>query len=156
VPTLAAVGHETDLSLAELAADRRASTPSNAAELLVPDRRHVLSALQADRRQLTELAESRLRVAARELERTTVATNDQLGRYLATAQMGIANRRQLLAALDPAAILRRGYAIVRHDGRAVRTTKRLASGAIVDVQLVDGRFRATVTDPKAGGNPKYA
>lgn len=156
VPTLAAVGHETDLSLAELAADRRASTPSNAAELLVPDRRQVLAELQTSRRRLTDLAEARLRAADRSVGQMRTLMNEQLGRFLTSAQTGLESQRQLLGALDPAAILRRGYAIVRHDGRAVRTTRRLASGVIVDVQLADGRFRAAVTDPKAGEGAKYA
>ncbi|HMH30993.1 MAG TPA: exodeoxyribonuclease VII large subunit, partial [Methylomirabilota bacterium] len=54
-PTLVAIGHEVDLSLAELAADQRASTPSNAAELLVPDRKGTLEALQAVTGQLEQL-----------------------------------------------------------------------------------------------------
>src|SRR5690606_29272842 len=52
IPTLAAIGHEIDVSLAELAADRRASTPSNAAELLVPDRKAVLASLAEHRERL--------------------------------------------------------------------------------------------------------
>ncbi|MGH7193321.1 MAG: exodeoxyribonuclease VII large subunit, partial [Candidatus Saccharimonadales bacterium] len=68
VPTLAAIGHETDLSLAELAADVRASTPSNAAELLVPDRRQVAAALKDDVAHLDRLVGSRLEVATDELE----------------------------------------------------------------------------------------
>jgi exodeoxyribonuclease VII large subunit len=53
----------------------------------------------------------------------------------------------LLEALNPEAILRRGYAIVRQkDGRLVRTARAVAGGAIVDVQLSDGRFAAEVTE----------
>lgn len=52
VPTLVAIGHEVDISLAELAADQRASTPSNAAELLTPDRQEVLRQLAADKQDL--------------------------------------------------------------------------------------------------------
>jgi exodeoxyribonuclease VII large subunit len=53
---------------------------------------------------------------------------------------------ELLQALNPEAILRRGYAIVRREGKSLRTAKRLRTGAIVEVQLADGRFRAGVTE----------
>src|SRR5690606_18856920 len=56
IPTLVAIGHEVDVSLAELAADRRASTPSNAAELLVPDRKEQITLLRHARRRLEALA----------------------------------------------------------------------------------------------------
>ena len=54
IPTLVAIGHEVDVSLSELAADQRASTPSNAAEILVPDRREVLARLRMEREGLAE------------------------------------------------------------------------------------------------------
>ncbi|HVI60763.1 MAG TPA: exodeoxyribonuclease VII large subunit, partial [Candidatus Saccharimonadales bacterium] len=146
VPTLAAVGHETDLSLAELAADRRASTPSNAAELLVPDRRHVLAELRAGRGRLEQRAEYHLRTGRGRLEQQSAALGDRLDQIFQAATDRLAGRGQLLQALNPEAVLRRGYAIVRRDSRPLRSTRRLAAGAIVDVQLVDGRFRAAVSD----------
>ncbi|MGH7191989.1 MAG: exodeoxyribonuclease VII large subunit, partial [Candidatus Saccharimonadales bacterium] len=71
-------------------------------------------------------------------------------RLLALARAELKNLDQLLRAFDPEAILKRGYAIVRQDGRTLRSTRRLSSGAIVDVQLADGRFHASVRtiDPK--------
>ncbi|HMH30945.1 MAG TPA: exodeoxyribonuclease VII large subunit, partial [Methylomirabilota bacterium] len=56
--------------------------------------------------------------------------------------------KQLLSALNPEAIMRRGYAIVRSNGKAVRTVNKLAAGGIVDVQLADGGFQATVKEKK--------
>src|SRR5205085_8765084 len=60
VPTLVAIGHEIDVSLAELAADRRASTPSNAAELLVPHRQEVLQAAHTSRTHLHQLMSAQI------------------------------------------------------------------------------------------------
>src|SRR5579862_4762896 len=65
VPTLVAIGHEVDTSLAELAADQRASTPSNAAELLVPDRTAEKYSLVATSRSLHNVAMTRLQVERR-------------------------------------------------------------------------------------------
>jgi exodeoxyribonuclease VII large subunit len=144
VPTLVAIGHEIDLSLAELAADRRASTPSNAAELLVPDRAQARLALrtsveqlqQAGRRQF-QLAHSHLQLQAAELEQ-------RVRQILNQAATAVKNQSQLLDALNPQAILRRGYAIVRQGGQPVRGVRTLSTGGIVDVQVSDGGFTATV------------
>lgn len=152
VPTLTAVGHETDVSLAELAADRRASTPSNAAELLVPDRRQVLAGLKDAARELDRLVASRIADGRRGLKEQAAFLADRLDSGLDRAGRELDGQRRLLRALDPEAILRRGYAIVRERGRVLRSTQRLATGAIVDVRLADGRFRASVTDTDTKGD----
>lgn len=151
VPTLAAIGHEVDLSLAELAADARASTPSNAAELLVPDRRQALAELRQDAGELERRVRLRLQTTQSSLAQTGGLMAAQLDRAFSFAAADLKGRRQLLQALNPEAILRRGYAIVRRadTGRPLRSTTRLATGAIVEVQLVDGRFRASVTETKS-------
>ena len=146
VPTLVAIGHETDLSLAELAADRRASTPSNAAELLVPDRRPVIEELRADVVHMEKYV-----TAAISAERSTIKTEkSDLTRLIDAVMNASSSRldsyRQLLEALNPEAVLRRGYAIVRTNGKPLRSSRRLTSGAIVDVQLADGHFNASVTE----------
>ena len=149
VPTLAAIGHEIDLSLAELAADARASTPSNAAELLVPDRKHVLAALKDDSRQLEQRVRLQLQAARSGLGQQASLLTERLEYLVVRGKDELENRRQLLQALNPEAILRRGYAIVRSQGRTLRSTKRLKTGAIVEVRLAEGRFRASVTEADA-------
>jgi exodeoxyribonuclease VII large subunit len=144
-PTLAAIGHETDLSLAELAADVRASTPSNAAELLVPDRRHVIKGLKDDAADLERLAGLHLQAARSGLAGSGVLLADRLDAVLDRGRSDLQSRRELLQALNPEAILRRGYAIVRREGKTLRSAKRLPDGAIVEIQLADGRFSAGVT-----------
>lgn len=150
VPTLVAIGHETDLSLAELAADRRASTPSNAAELLVPDRRHVLAELRDYGVQLERLAGVRIKESSRLLERQAEFLTGRLAGLMEEERAKLKSAASLLQALNPEAVLRRGYAIVRQNGRPLRSASRLAAGAIVEVQLADGRFRASVAQTKQG------
>lgn len=144
VPVLAAIGHEIDLSLAELAADRRASTPSNAAELLVPERDRVREQLNAAAAQLHQLGTGRLRDAGSRLADYRRTLDQRIQSLSAEAELHLHRRRQLLAALNPEAILRRGYAIVRSDRQLVRSVRQVARGAIVEVQLRDGRFIAAV------------
>lgn len=145
IPTLVAIGHEVDISLAELAADQRASTPSNAAELLTPDRKAVLRSLQEAR---TELGDILLRLVTRRKEwlaqHRTELDRGLLAAYQ-TAQLRLSTARQLLAAYDPNAALRRGYALVRTNGVLVRTTAQLQVGDNVELRLSDGVAQATIT-----------
>jgi len=144
VPTLVAIGHEVDLSLAELAADRRASTPSNAAELLVPDRTSVLEQLQVLATNLQYYGARHIQQARDDLREQSEVLNLRLTRILQLLQAAISGNRQLLEALNPAAILRRGYAIVRHEGQSVRSSRMLKTGAMIEVQLAAGSFDAAV------------
>lgn len=150
VPTLVAIGHEVDISLAELAADRRASTPSNTAELLVPDRVQVRALLAAAAEQLERSGTSRLKSAADYLKRQSEALERDFGYRLEGARRRLISQSALLDALNPAAVLRRGYAIVRQGRQVVRDAAVLGAGDIVDVRLNKGSFTAQVK--KIGSN----
>lgn len=146
VPTLTAIGHEIDLSLAELAADRRASTPSNAAELLVPDRATVSAELRAAARLLTQAGTHQVEAGRGLLKQQVAGLEQVLENLLAQEGRQLSAHRQLLEALNPNAVLRRGYAVVRHNGGVLRDSKQLSGGDIVDVQLSAGRFTAAVKE----------
>lgn len=145
VPTLVAIGHEIDLSLAELAADRRASTPSNAAEFLAPDRTHALLSLKDRLLQLQQNSRQRLEAARRLLQDQSIVLEQQIIFKLQREQQAAISRSQLLMALSPEATLRRGYAIVRQEGKSLRSTNSLKGNDIVDIQLSRGKFKASVT-----------
>lgn len=150
VPTVVAIGHEIDQSLAELAADRPASTPSNAAELLVPDRKQVKQQLNATADQLDHVIMQRLgagndtlREQSRQLLRHAEAVMTQQRQQLTSSQT-------LLEAYNPQAILQRGYALVRYKGTVVRSTQELVTGAIVDIELADGHVPAAIAKEADG------
>jgi len=152
VPTLVAIGHEVDLSLAELAADQRASTPSNAAELLTPDKKVIGSALRdirasLDERLLTMVRERRLLIAQQRSD-----LNRGIQEVLRLAQFRLASTKQVLTAYDPAAALRRGYALVRKAGEAVRGIETVVTGDTVQIVLSDGMLDATITGKEQYGN----
>ena len=142
VPIVSAVGHEQDTPLCDLAADLRASTPTAAGRLVVPDAR--------------ELRE-RLDRARENLERTSRAAFDRARRSLTTAHERL-NRAPALAverkrarlehahgrlrALSPRATLDRGYAIVRGSGGIVRSVAAVGHGDALEVEVADGRFGA--------------
>lgn len=145
VPTLAAIGHEIDLSLAELAADRRASTPSNAAELLVPDRAQTLKELQKDRQKLEQLIMQKLRLKQAEIGIAANTVDQGWQGFAGRISRDITLKKQLLEAFNPDAALERGYALVRRQGTMVRSARALKPEDNLEIQFKDGAASATVT-----------
>jgi exodeoxyribonuclease VII large subunit len=168
VPVVSAVGHEQDTPLCDLAADARASTPTAAAKLVVPelaelsgklDRWHEALArcarrlLERDAQRLERTAE-RLRAAPRGmLERERRRIEHAHERLARAATLSVEWKRAALEAtagkllaLSPQATLDRGYAIVRTDAGIVTSYREVSTGARVDVTLAEGGFAARVED----------
>lgn len=113
VPTLVGVGHEVDVSLADMVADVRAATPSNAAQLLVPDRTEIIRRVRAQVQSLlprTEQAIAGERAAVKKQLDLALRAIDQRALHYDTQ---VASLRRVLAELDPRRVLERGYALVR-------------------------------------------
>jgi exodeoxyribonuclease VII large subunit len=145
VPTLVAIGHEKDISLAELAADKRASTPSNAAELLVPDRREVLRQLEDAQTYIREALITSIHNHKRTLVNYRNELEHLMASVLARLQDQLLAYTNLLEALNPRTILGRGYAIVRLASKVViRSKEEVSSGDIVNIELNDGRVDAII------------
>ncbi len=144
IPTLVAIGHEVDTSLAELAADLRASTPSNAAELLVPDKRSVLEQLDSAKKALDLALVQSVTNAKRRLETAVLELSSLWGQLWQDVQRTFHLQTQLLEALSPNSALQRGYAIVRRGKETIRFIDQIKRGAEVRVTIADGEFRAEV------------
>lgn len=144
LPIVSAVGHEQDSPMTDLAADVRASTPTAAARLVVPDLAELLERLTRSR---AALGGSTRRTLERE-QRALTQTHERLRR----APLLLVERRRAalqqtagrLRALSPRATLDRGYAIVRSEGLILRETQGLTAGDHVDVELGQGGFGARV------------
>lgn len=139
VPTLIGVGHETDTSLADLAADVRAATPSNAAQLVVPDKRVII---KNTRRHLGLVPPKILREIglARQVvkDRLHVALGLIRG-HEEDLRRQLTHKRQLLFELDPQKVLARGYAITRggfEKGKVIEieTSKLIVEAEVKNVQ----------------------
>jgi exodeoxyribonuclease VII large subunit len=146
VPTLVAIGHEIDISLAELAADVRASTPSNAAELLVPERKSEIRDLSAQKVHLDSLLNNRLEGARVDLVQSSKNLQYSLKQILKQAKLGLKTKLDLLKAYNPEAILSRGYSIVRKQGKVVKNIKQIKAKDLVEVQLYKDKFKAEVKE----------
>jgi exodeoxyribonuclease VII large subunit len=149
VPVVSAVGHEQDTPLCDLAADVRASTPTAAARLVVPDLDELLASLERARATLG-------RGARRSLERHGERLSASVARLRRASSLLVERRRAdlersaaKLRALSPLGTLERGYAIVRHEGTAVRSAAALSSGDPIDVRLAEGGFSGTVDEVEA-------
>ena len=144
VPVVSAVGHEQDTPLCDLAADVRASTPTAAGRLVVPDLGELLEQLDRDRGRLARAAQ---RTLARERDRLALV-HERLRRAPALAlerkRAALAQSAARLRALSPRATLSRGYAIVRTDDGIVRSPAAVRPGQPLRVEVAEGEFGARV------------
>jgi exodeoxyribonuclease VII large subunit len=148
VPVVSAVGHEQDTPLCDLAADARASTPTAAARLLVPDLGELVRSLDRARSGLERGARRTLDRETQRLERL----EERLGRAprlaLERKRGALEHTAGRLRALSPRATLARGYAIVRARAGVVRAASALEPGSRVDVELAEGGFAASVEETR--------
>lgn len=166
-PVVSAVGHESDVTIADLVADERAATPSTAAELVVPDRRdvaqqvralhdrlhaHVTRRLQDARQRVEALVSSRaFHAPTRRLEQHRQHLDTLIDRLTRSGERLVEQTRtrldrlqDRLHAADPAQPLRRGYAYITRDGAPARSVEALPDGARVRIHLNDGHRDAKV------------
>ena len=167
IPVISAVGHETDTTLADFVSDRRAATPSQAAEFAVPDADELwqyadglLLRLHAGRTRQMEQRNMRLRTLLdrpwyrnpklllavpmqrtdRALERLHHAAKD--GRTNARHRLELVLKR--LELLNPVQILYRGFSVVEKDGKTVTRSKELAADDLLTITFADGKVSAVV------------
>ena len=163
LPVISAVGHEPDVTISDYVADARASTPSNAAEIVVPDWHDIQDSLdsygiradQALRKKLVSLSERLesyrnkrvLTDPAAYIDNRRIELDHVRDRLAAAEERNLSKCRQsfvaLTAALDamsPLRVMSRGYAIAeRNDGAIVRSTDMLNAGDSITLRLLDGR-----------------
>lgn len=144
IPTLVAIGHESDLSLAELAADQRASTPSNAAQLLVPDKKIIMAEFVSTRKALLKVLRGGLNQRSEKIIQSREYLSSQVFLLLKKRQDELAALKKIITIFDPKSALRRGYAIVSSAGRHISSAKHLAGGDSLNIELRDGKIAATV------------
>jgi exodeoxyribonuclease VII large subunit len=168
-PVITGIGHETDFTLADFAADLRAPTPTGAAVLATPDKADLAtnlaslagrldSAFQAvceDRQARLDEIEQRLRRASplwqiqngrQRLDELSARARLALSHRLQLQHAHVAGLSSRLLALNPMAVLERGFAVVsRPDGSPVRSASQVKSGDDIQVQVAHGKFTAEVT-----------
>lgn len=175
IPVISAVGHEPDVTISDYVADVRAATPSNAAELAVPDLNEIAEVLdnldirsrQSMKKKLSELSaklselkSSRAMLSpAAYLDTKKLALDHVSDRLAAAGQRTVADRRReyvrLAAALDamsPLKVLARGYAIAQGPGGIIRSVSDAGQGDAISVELADGSLGCRVVSRKERNN----
>ena len=170
IPVVTGIGHETDFTIADMVADRRAATPTAAAELATPDRAELTGAIRdimqglarAGTRRLEELGDrlaylrrawlqvspksrlDRQRQRVDEYQRAAASQSRQALSRLRSHLDGVAKR---LESVGPQATLDRGYAIVslRPSGRIVRSKDDVRAGDAIAIRVSNGQFAGRVT-----------
>ncbi len=169
IPVISAVGHEPDVTISDYVADVRASTPSNAAELAVPDQRQERQRLEGLTLRLQQAMEVRLDRRRKELLRLqqsrvlrnpVAVVDDQrmrldglqhrlalaLERSLRRGRVELAELSGRIDAMSPLKVLGRGYAIAKHQNRAVTTVHQVEPGSELDVMVSDGVLHCHVEE----------
>ncbi len=165
IPTMVAIGHEDDVSLAELAADIRAATPTDAARRLVPDKKEFLDDITSSTLMHTELLRKTIvksRIVLDSFNHSILILFKSLQSTIANYQVGMtAAMDRLIAAhwssldavnaklvsLNPEAVLQRGYAVVRGDGDSVvRNYQDISIGEQLNIKLSKGQLDVKVID----------
>ena len=146
IPTISAVGHETDVTLTDLVADLRAPTPSAAAEAAVPDRVAVLDAVDGLARRLGRSLTGQLDMGSQRLARTEDRLAGVIGRLLERSTARVDAVAARLDALSPLNVLARGYAVARDGrGRVLKSVAALRPGMDFRLTVADGDVDARVT-----------
>jgi exodeoxyribonuclease VII large subunit len=171
VPVISAVGHEIDVTIADLVADCRAATPSEAAELATPDCAEMIKRLRAGKDKLTTLLLGKLQAnkerwrhtvqrrifrypfeRVRDEQRRLDETEERLGRAMQVQVRRLRQRLDAMAgklhSLSPLNVLARGYSLTRTlpDQRVVRSVNEVAPGDAIEIIVADGRIQAEVRD----------
>lgn len=142
IPIVVGVGHERDITLAELASDMRASTPTNAAELVVPHQREIIRQIEDIRVSIVDSIESAIdnkqQLASRLVDRVSV--------WLSRIQENLAHHTKLLHTLSPQVTLERGYSITLKDDKVVKDIRLIKVGDQIKTKLSAGDFSSEVTN----------
>lgn len=168
IPIVSAVGHEVDFTIADFVSDKRAATPSAAAELVIPSQKELMDTLLKYERSLKLQMDAKTSRARRQLEALTsrpifakkdvfykrkMQEVDELSQKLyytySLMLQGHQKRYEIaienLERLSPIHTLKRGYSLVSHDQGIIKSIKQVKLGDIIEVTVTDGNFKAKVS-----------
>ena len=169
IPIVSGVGHETDYTICDFAADVRASTPSAAAELVSPEDGELIGNLNYYRQKLTDEIRAFIRDSKNRLDsiassrmlsdRTEFIRNKQMRLDMISKSMDSSYKHMLsekkaelsaisskLDAMSPLKVLSRGYTVVMRDKTAVSSAKDIRMGDRIDIMFSDGKIKCTVNE----------
>lgn len=148
VPIITGVGHETDTSLADMIADRRAATPTNAAQMLVPDKREIKAELGYRLEQALALITQQAQAKQLSLDHGVERIGQRLETKLQLFEAEFNTLRVALKQLNPETVLKRGYAIVKTSAHQL-ITEKVKVGESLSIEIKNAIIKAGVTEINA-------
>lgn len=140
IPIIVGVGHERDFTLAEFAADLRASTPTNAAELAVPHKREVLYKINHLAQSMTIALEGEIS----EKQQRAYEFVDRVGVWFERVRDHVSHTISLLNTLSPLATLERGYSITMKHGKVIKQSSNVKAGDVIITKLSKGEIESII------------
>lgn len=169
IPIVSAVGHEIDFTISDFVSDKRAATPSAAAELVIPSQKELMEMILNYKRSLSMRMEAKTGAAKRQLEylisrpvfakkdlfyKSKMQEIDDYNQKLGYAYEKLLNAHQKryeiavhnLERLSPLNTLKRGYSLVSHEERLIKSKNQVKTGDVVEITVTDGCFKAKVCE----------
>ena len=163
------VGHEIDFTISDFVSDKRAATPSAAAELVIPSQKELMEIISNYKRSLSMRMEAKTGAAKRQLEylisrpvfakkdlfyKSKMQEIDDYNQKLGYAYEKLLNAHQKryeiavhnLERLSPLNTLKRGYSLVSHEERLIKSKNQVKTGDVVEITVTDGSFKAKVCE----------
>lgn len=154
IPVISAVGHEIDFSISDFVADRRAETPTAAAEMAVPDLREIRMNLEKQKQDLLSRLNAKVKTDGLMVENCMLEIKSAMERRLAECSHRIETMKLLLEENNPASVLKKGYGMLEDmSGKVVSSVKDIKDGERYILALKDGRIIFTAKDTDVEKTP---
>lgn len=151
IPIISAVGHEIDFTIADFAADRRAETPTAAAETAVPDTKELIAKIESDKNSLVAAMNGKLKYDALTVQNCVLDMRNVMNRRLSTMENSLERCKLLLEENNPKAVLGKGYSVLRDmQGKVIRSTSELTLDSEYNIQMRDGTVKVKTIEINEG------
>lgn len=153
IPVISAVGHEIDFSISDFVADRRAETPTAAAEMAVPDLREIRLSLEKHKADLLSRLNAKVKTDSLIIENCMLEIRNTMERRLAEYSHKLETMKLFLEENNPSSVLKKGYGILEDmSGNVVSSVNNIKEGEIYVLALKDGRIIFTVNNTEVEKN----
>lgn len=152
VPYISAVGHETDFTLLDFAADVRAATPTAAADMAFPDCYELIAAYRQKAEVSSQFLSDRIKSLSSAVSEKRASIADSVSKRFSAGENAVNSMKQLYEALSPENVLKRGYSMISGKTGIISSINGISAGKTVNVRLRDGSFSANVLSVDKGVN----
>ena len=156
IPIISAVGHEIDFTIADFAADKRAETPTAAAEMAVPDTAELLKKIEIYKNNLTVQMNNKIKYDKLRADNCILDMKNVLNRMIASMEHKMETLKLYLDENNPSAVLGKGYSILQDaDGKSVSSVSQISLSEDYSLILKDGRVKVKALEIEGGSEHEF-